>query len=87
MTRDPVVARPDTTLREPARTVREVDSAVLPIGESDRRLGILTDHQHPVDPPGPADADGHHGSTRPWDRLRLHATAFVHSPQRAEATR
>jgi CBS domain-containing protein len=43
MTRDPVVAPPDTTLREAARTMRELDSGVLPIGEDDRLLGILTD--------------------------------------------
>ena len=43
MTRDPVVTRPDATLREAARTMRELDSGVLPIGEDDRLLGILTD--------------------------------------------
>jgi CBS domain-containing protein len=43
MTRDPVVARPDATLREAARTMRELDSGVLPIGEDDRLLGMLTD--------------------------------------------
>ena len=43
MTREPVVARPETTLREAAQTMRELDSGVLPIGEDDRLLGILTD--------------------------------------------
>lgn len=43
MTRDPVVARPDATLCEAARMMRELDSGVLPIGEDDRLLGILTD--------------------------------------------
>jgi CBS domain-containing protein len=43
MTRDPVVSRPDATLREAAQTMRELDSGVLPIGEDDRLLGILTD--------------------------------------------
>jgi CBS domain-containing protein len=43
MTRNPVVTRPDTTLREAAQTMRELDSGVLPIGEGDRLLGMLTD--------------------------------------------
>jgi CBS domain-containing protein len=43
MTRDPVVARPDATLREAAQMMRELDSGVLPIGEDDRLLGMLTD--------------------------------------------
>jgi CBS domain-containing protein len=43
MTRDPVVARPETTLREAAEMMRELDSGVLPIGQNDRLLGILTD--------------------------------------------
>ena len=41
MTRGPVVTRPDATLREAARTMRELDSGVLPIGEEDRLLGML----------------------------------------------
>jgi CBS domain-containing protein len=43
MTRNPVVTRPDATLREAAQTMRELDSGVLPIGEGDRLLGIVTD--------------------------------------------
>ena len=43
MTRDPVVVRPDTTLREAAQTMRELDSGVLPIGEDERLVGMLTD--------------------------------------------
>ena len=43
MTRDPVVAPPDATLRDAARTMRELDSGVLPVGENDRLLGMLTD--------------------------------------------
>jgi len=43
MTREPVVARPDATLREAAQMMRELDSGVLPIGEDDRLLGMLTD--------------------------------------------
>ena len=43
MTRDPVVTPPETTLREAAKVMRDLDSGVLPIGEDDRLLGILTD--------------------------------------------
>jgi len=43
MTRDPVVAPPDATLREAARKMRDLDSGVLPIGEGDRLVGMLTD--------------------------------------------
>jgi CBS domain-containing protein len=43
MTQDPVVAGPDTTLREAAQMMRDLDSGVLPVGEDDRLLGILTD--------------------------------------------
>lgn len=43
MTRDPVVAPPDATLREAARMMRDLDSGVLPIGEGDRLVGMLTD--------------------------------------------
>ena len=43
MTRDPVVTPPDTTLREAAKVMRDLDSGVLPVGEDDRLLGILTD--------------------------------------------
>jgi CBS domain-containing protein len=43
MTRDPVVTPPDTTLREAAKVMRDLDSGVLPIGEEDRLLGMLTD--------------------------------------------
>ena len=43
MTRDPVVTPPETTLQEAAKVMRDLDSGVLPIGEDDRLLGILTD--------------------------------------------
>ena len=43
MTRHPVVTPPDTTLQEAAKVMRDLDSGVLPIGEDDRLLGILTD--------------------------------------------
>ena len=43
MTRDPVVLPPDTTLKEAARRMRDLDSGVMPVGENDRLAGMLTD--------------------------------------------
>lgn len=43
MTRDPRVADPNQTLREAARTMSELDTGVLPVGENDRLVGIITD--------------------------------------------
>jgi CBS domain-containing protein len=43
MTRDPVVISPDTTLKEAAGKMQEIDSGVMPIGENDRLVGMLTD--------------------------------------------
>ena len=43
ITRDPVVLRPDSTLKEAAQRMREIDSGVMPVGEDDRLLGMLTD--------------------------------------------
>jgi CBS domain-containing protein len=43
MTRDPVVTPPDTMLKEAAKVMRDLDAGVLPVGEDDRLLGILTD--------------------------------------------
>jgi CBS domain-containing protein len=43
MTRDPVVLRPDSTLKEAAQRMREIDSGVMPVGEDDQLLGMLTD--------------------------------------------
>ena len=43
MTRDPVVVRPEATLREVAQKMRELDSGVLPVGENDRLVGMVTD--------------------------------------------
>lgn len=43
MTRDVRLGDPDMTLREAARLMAECDSGVLPIGENDRLVGMLTD--------------------------------------------
>jgi CBS domain-containing protein len=43
MTRDPVVLRPDAPLKEAARRMRDLDSGVMPVGEGDRLVGMLTD--------------------------------------------
>jgi CBS domain-containing protein len=43
MTRDPVVLPPDVPLKEAAQRMREIDSGVMPVGEDDQLLGMLTD--------------------------------------------
>ena len=43
MTRDPVVLGPDAPLKEAARRMRDLDSGVMPVGEGDRLVGMLTD--------------------------------------------
>jgi CBS domain-containing protein len=43
MTRDVRVASPDQTIREAARIMAEIDAGVLPVGEKDRLVGMITD--------------------------------------------
>ena len=43
MTREVRVASPDQTVREVARTMAELDTGVLPVGENDRLVGMITD--------------------------------------------
>jgi CBS domain-containing protein len=43
MTRNPVVVRPDASLREAAERMREMDSGVMPICDGERLVGMLTD--------------------------------------------
>jgi CBS domain-containing protein len=43
MTRDVEIANPDMSLREAARLMADCDAGVLPVGENDRLVGMLTD--------------------------------------------
>ena len=43
MTRDVRVASPDQTIQDAARLMAEVDTGVLPVGENDRLVGMITD--------------------------------------------
>ena len=43
MSKDPVVARPDMTIREAAETMRSMDIGSLPVSEDDCLCGIVTD--------------------------------------------
>jgi CBS domain-containing protein len=61
MTSNPVVLGPDTMLREAAQKMRELDSGVMPIGENDRLVGMLTDRDITVR----ATADGKDPNTTP----------------------
>jgi CBS domain-containing protein len=43
MTREPVVIGPDVLLRDAAARMRDLDSGIMPVGQSDRLVGMLTD--------------------------------------------
>ena len=43
MTSDVVIASPDDTLQRAAEMMIDIDAGVLPVGENDRLVGILTD--------------------------------------------
>ena len=43
MTRDVRVASPTQSLREAAKLMAELDVGVLPVGENDRLIGMVTD--------------------------------------------
>ena len=43
MTRDVRVASPDETIRQAARTMASLDAGVLPVGENDHLIGMITD--------------------------------------------
>src|SRR5438105_8614409 len=43
MTRDVRVASPEETIRQAAKTMASMDAGVLPVGEKDRLIGMITD--------------------------------------------
>jgi CBS domain-containing protein len=43
MTRDVRVANPGETIRQAARTMAEIDAGVIPVGDNDRLVGMITD--------------------------------------------
>ena len=43
MTREVRVATPGQTIRDAAKTMAEIDAGVLPVGENDRLIGMITD--------------------------------------------
>jgi CBS domain-containing protein len=43
MTRDVRVARPDQSIQEAARMMADVDAGIMPVGEGDRLVGMITD--------------------------------------------
>jgi len=61
MTSNPVVLAPDTMLRDAAQKMRDLDSGVMPVGENDRLVGMLTDRDITVR----ATADGKDPNTTP----------------------
>jgi CBS domain-containing protein len=43
MTRDVRVANPDQTIRDAAKIMSDIDAGVLPVGENDHLVGMITD--------------------------------------------
>ena len=43
MSRDVRLASPDETIRDAARSMAAIDAGVLPVGENDQLVGIITD--------------------------------------------
>jgi CBS domain-containing protein len=43
MSADVFVANPDQSLRDAARSMADLDTGVLPVGEGDRLIGVVTD--------------------------------------------
>src|SRR4051812_23405788 len=43
MTRDVQVASPDQTIRDAAKMMLDVDAGVVPVGENDQLVGMITD--------------------------------------------
>lgn len=43
MTRDVMIADPQETIREAARMMADCDAGLLPVGENDRLVGVITD--------------------------------------------
>jgi CBS domain-containing protein len=43
MTRNVRLTNPDQTIQDAARVMSEIDSGVLPVGENDRLVGMITD--------------------------------------------
>jgi CBS domain-containing protein len=43
MTRDVRIANPAETIRQAAHTMAQIDAGVLPVGENDRLVGMITD--------------------------------------------
>jgi len=43
MTQDILIANPDQSVQQAARMMADIDAGVLPVGENDRLVGIITD--------------------------------------------
>ncbi|MBB4018613.1 CBS domain-containing protein [Chelatococcus caeni] len=43
MTRNVSIARPDQSIQEAARMMADIDAGILPVGDNDRLVGMITD--------------------------------------------
>jgi len=57
MTLNPTFCKPETTLREIAKTMKSLDSGIIPIGDGERLLGMITDRDITLSLANNADPD------------------------------
>jgi len=81
MTRNPECIRPDSTLYEAARKMRDLDVGPLPVcGDDDRLAGMITDRDITVR----AIAEGKDPKTTPVREVMTEELAFVFEDQRID---
>src|SRR5437764_1901261 len=80
MTRDAECVRPDTTLQEAARKMRDLDVGPLPVcGDGDRLVGLLTDRDISVR----ATAEGRDPTRTPVQEVMTPDVVYVFDDQDA----
>jgi CBS domain-containing protein len=62
MTRNPQVINPDDTIKHAARLMADCDCGILPVGEGDRLVGIITDRDIAIR--GVGEGKGPHAKVR-----------------------
>jgi CBS domain-containing protein len=76
MTRDVAIARPDHTIAEAASIMAKNDFGVLPVGDGDRLVGMITDRDIALR----AIADGH-GPDTPVHKIMTHDIKYCFDDQ------
>ena len=79
MSRDVHLARPDDTIRDAARAMAEIDAGALPVAETDRLVGMITDRDIAVR----AVAQGRGPDTR-VDQVMTREVLYCYEDQEAD---